>query len=90
MDIITLALAKKYTNTVISETGLKGKSAYEYAVDGGYSGTEEEFAQEVGALADKAQLLSLLNLEYDESGNPICVFNTKIKVKGKIVEEGTL
>lgn len=90
MDITTLALAKKYTNKVVSETGLKGKSAYEYAIDGGYSGTEEEFTQEVGALANKTQLLSLLKLEYDELGNPIYVFNAKIKVKGKIEEEDTL
>lgn len=29
---------------------IRGKSAYEYAKDGGYTGTEEEFAQELGGI----------------------------------------
>lgn len=29
---------------------LKGKSAYEYAKDGGYTGTEEEFAAKLASL----------------------------------------
>lgn len=36
----TFSLQKK-------ETGVNGKSAYEYAVNGGYTGTEEEFAQKL-------------------------------------------
>jgi hypothetical protein len=31
------------------EQGLNGKSAYQYAQDGGYSGTEEEFAEKLAA-----------------------------------------
>ena len=54
MDFRTYILSKKYTDKVVTESGLKGadgkdgangKSAYEYAVDGGYTGTEEEFTQ---------------------------------------------
>lgn len=54
MDFTTYILSKKYTDKVVTESGLKGadgkdgangKSAYEYAVDGGYTGTEEEFTQ---------------------------------------------
>lgn len=45
MDIITLALAKKYVQESISGviTGKNGKSAYEIAVDHGFQGTEEEW-----------------------------------------------
>ena len=54
MDIITYVLAKNYTNKVVSESGLKGepgKSAYEYALDGGFKGTEEEFQQMMASAA---------------------------------------
>jgi len=47
MDIITLALAKKYTQESLEGAGaLKGndgKSAYEVAKDNGFSGTELEW-----------------------------------------------
>lgn len=45
MDIFTIALLKKYVVeeiTKISSTELSGKSAYEIAVEKGFSGTEEE------------------------------------------------
>ncbi|MBR4971921.1 MAG: hypothetical protein IKY59_03015 [Oscillospiraceae bacterium] len=37
------------------EKGNTGKSAYQYAVDGGYTGTEAEFAAEIKALPDAAE-----------------------------------
>lgn len=47
MDLITLALAKKYTNDTVSGLGsLKGqdgKSAYQIALDKGFIGSEEEW-----------------------------------------------
>ena len=47
MDIITLALAKKYVQETVEGAGaLKGKdgkSAYQVAVDNGFSGTEQEW-----------------------------------------------
>ena len=55
MDFRTLAVAKKYTDTVVTESGLKGadgkdgKSAYQYAVEGGYQGTEQEFMQSMAS-----------------------------------------
>lgn len=60
MDIITLALAKKYTKEKILEAslgkkgdkgdpGADGKSAYLYALEAGYNGTEEEFAQQLAS-----------------------------------------
>ena len=46
MDLFTIALLKKYVVeevTKISSTGINGKSAYEIAVEKGFSGTEEEW-----------------------------------------------
>ena len=53
-------MAKRYKTSVLSvydENGnkiavpaLEGKSAYEYAKDGGYAGTEEEFAEMLAGL----------------------------------------
>ena len=42
-------------------TGADGKSAYEYAAEGGYTGTEEEF---IAALASIAELLSAEEVEW--------------------------
>lgn len=39
---------------------------------------------------EDAHLLSFLNLEYDELGKPVYVFNANIKIKGTIEEEDTL
>ena len=43
MDIITLLLARGYTDNVVSSEGLKGESAYEIAVQHGFVGTAEEW-----------------------------------------------
>ena len=47
MDLITYALFKKYVDTSLAGAGaLKGqdgKSAYEVAIDNGFSGTEQEW-----------------------------------------------
>lgn len=43
-------MAIKVNGKLVAGIGLPGKSAYQYAVDGGYAGTEEEF-QEVLANA---------------------------------------
>ena len=47
MDIITFALAKKYVQeTMAGAGGIKGddgKSAYQIALDNGFSGTEDEW-----------------------------------------------
>ena len=45
MDLMVLALAKKYTDKSIAgaEGALSGKSAYEIAVDNGFEGTEKEW-----------------------------------------------
>ena len=47
MDIITLALAKKYVQASIAgiTDGKDGKSAYQIAVDNGYEGTEQEWLE---------------------------------------------
>lgn len=42
------------------EPGADGKSAYQYAVDGGYTGTEEEFAQKIAReYAEPAQKVTI-------------------------------
>lgn len=38
-------------DTGVKAEGLDGKSAYQYAVDGGYTGTEEEFAEKLNETA---------------------------------------
>lgn len=49
MDLITLALAKKYTDETLigsgSLQGKDGKSAYQVALDEGFVGTEEEWLE---------------------------------------------
>lgn len=40
MDVLTYLLAKKYTDTVLEEGNIKGKSAYEIAVANGFQGSE--------------------------------------------------
>ncbi len=50
MDLVAYILAKKYTDSVISGAGsLKGKSAYEIAVDSGFVGTEKEWLDSLKA-----------------------------------------
>ena len=48
-------------------SGADGKSAYQYAVDGGFRGTEEEFAMLLGSIqqlrADVARLADALGVE---------------------------
>ena len=45
MDTVSYILLKKYIEDLLANAGdLAGKSAYQYAVEGGYTGTEEEFA----------------------------------------------
>lgn len=47
IDLVTLALAKKYTEETVSGIGAikgeDGKSAYQIAVENGFEGTEEEW-----------------------------------------------
>ena len=45
MDFITLALSKKFTLEAVKNIAqsTQGKSAYEVALDNGFSGTEEEW-----------------------------------------------
>lgn len=49
IDLLTLALAKKYTDEHAGEgtviPGKDGKSAYEIAVEHGFQGTEEEWLE---------------------------------------------
>lgn len=45
MDTVSYILLKKYIEDLLADAGaLAGKSAYQYAVEGGYTGTEAEFA----------------------------------------------
>lgn len=43
MDLVTLALAKKWAESGSGTPGQDGKSAYEIAVENGFQGTEEEW-----------------------------------------------
>jgi hypothetical protein len=55
---------------VPGESGESGESAYESAVSGGYTGTENEFNAELAGIGDKADIPSTFS-----EGN-ICVFDS--------------
>ncbi len=68
IDVVTLALAKKYasgtgTPGADGKNGADGKSAYEYATEAGYTGTEEEFAEKLAAA--EIEIDSTLSVEGD-------------------------
>ena len=48
--------------------GADGESAYEAAQKGGYTGTEEEFRQELAAVGDKANVPPVVNITMDYTG----------------------
>ena len=48
MSVLKIKNGNQWVN-IPTIKGDDGKSAYEYAVDGGYTGTEEQFAQKLAA-----------------------------------------
>lgn len=52
MDLITLALSKKYISETIANMDqfLQGKSAYEIAIENGFSGSEEEWLDSLNGI----------------------------------------
>lgn len=50
-------------------SGPPGKSAYEYAVDGGYTGTEEEFYAALGSTGAAAVFPAKTRFEFPNVGN---------------------
>ena len=70
--------------------GNDGKSAYEYAVEGGYTGTEEEFAKELVNKADRIVVTSegspIVQTDTSESGfEGLRVFGKSEQVQGVIL-----
>lgn len=49
---------------VFEVPAIKGKSAYQYAQDGGYTGTEAEFARLLGEMDDRVDISSILTNYY--------------------------
>ena len=45
MDLMSLALLKRYVSDSIANIENTGKSAYEIAIDNGFSGSEEEWLE---------------------------------------------
>ena len=91
MDMITYALAKSYTDKTVTETGLKGKSAYEYAVEAGYKGSEEEFEQSMLAVASYADRLialeqKLSNLNYNQNTDTY-ILQANLDIDGQLTEK---
>ena len=82
MDFRTLAVAKEYVNTVVTESGLKGadgkdgKSAYQYAIEGGYQGTEQEFMQSMASASLEIYTVNTLD-ELPYPGNVNYVYRVK-------------
>ena len=53
----------------VAGIGLPGKSAYQYAVDGGYTGTEEEFQEVLANAGGKPMVHGVTLLASAWSGN---------------------
>ncbi len=83
IDLVTLALAKNYTEaTVAGAGGIKGedgKSAYQIAVENGFVGTEAEWLESLKGIkgdpgndyvltdTDKTEIANIVINEYDSS-----------------------
>ena len=81
IDLVTLALAKKYTQETISGIGAikgeAGKSAYQIAIENGFIGTETEWLESLRGTkgdpgkdyvlteADKSEIANIVINEYD-------------------------
>lgn len=74
MDIVTYAILKKYIKASLSEiasTGLKGdpgKSAYEIAVDHGFTGTEDEWIESLQGGVESIPISIIEDIIYTEGG----------------------
>ena len=83
IDLVTLALAKKYTEAAVAGAGgIKGedgKSAYQIAVENGFAGTVEEWLTSLKGVkgdpgndyvltdTDKAEIANIVINKYDSS-----------------------
>lgn len=57
MDLVTLAIAKKFSGSGSGTPGKDGKSAYEIAIENGFSGTEKEWVASLkGDKGDKGDV----------------------------------
>lgn len=55
-------------------SGPPGKSAYSYAVDGGYTGTEAEFYAALGSTGAAAVFQAATRYEFPNIGNPYTLY----------------
>lgn len=77
IDLVTLALAKKYTEAAIAGAGgiqgKDGKSAYQIAVENGFVGTEAEWLENLKGDdyiltdTDKSEIANIVINEVDSS-----------------------
>ena len=65
-----LATAGRTSSAANGKDGRDGKSAYQYAVDGGYVGSESDFSNDLKKAADSYELLGL-EYPYDKQNLPI-------------------
>lgn len=64
MDIITLALAKKYIDEALAGAGaIQGKSAYQIAIAHGFTGTETEWLNSLKGTVDYNRIITELNYQ---------------------------
>lgn len=81
MKTSILKVKDNNTGTVHSVPALKGESAYQSALKGGYSGTKEEFYQKLGQPIDETPIENSNNLI--SSGGVYSALNDEIIVKYK-------
>lgn len=83
IDLVTLALAKNYTEAAVADAGgiqgKDGKSAYQIAVENGFVGTEAEWIESLKGVkgdpgndyvlsnTDKTDIANIVINEYDSS-----------------------
>lgn len=77
-----------YQGDVLLGQGARGKSAYNYAVDGGYTGTEEEFKAEITKILELDTSVSSLQSSISDISDNIAELEIKANNRETILGTG--
>lgn len=81
---------QEWLESITGPPGPPGRSAYEYAVAGGYTGTEAEFALQMGRELTVAKISAAMQAHMTATGNPHKVSAEEIGAVSKAVFEGAM